>query len=93
MASTTCASPLTLVQLVPAVPLKSLCQIRAPYTPVTACPVIRYPTDSSQKFDLSLVLVTIYPYDASSEGLLAFTSLTPTCAKYFFALSPQRLPP
>src|ERR1022692_935210 len=64
VASTTCASPLSLGRLVPAVPFESLCQLHAPSTPVAACPVIRTPTGSSQKMISLLVLTTFHPYDA-----------------------------
>src|SRR5260370_37090115 len=43
VASTTCASPFTSERLVPAVPHKILDQLHAPFTPVAACPVIRFP--------------------------------------------------
>jgi hypothetical protein len=41
--------------LVPAVPHKSLCRTHAPYTPTAARPVIRLPTDLSQKTASPLV--------------------------------------
>jgi len=56
VASTTCASPFTSERLVPAVPHKSLDQLHAPFTPVAACPVIRFPTGLSQEIKLPLVL-------------------------------------
>jgi hypothetical protein len=58
VASTTCASPFTSERLVPAVPHKSLDQLQAPFTPVAACPVIRFPAGLSQEIKLPLVLTT-----------------------------------
>src|ERR1700693_3654560 len=58
VASTTCASPFALKRLVPAVPIESLCQVHAPFTPVAAYPVLRSPAGSSQRFHSPLVLTT-----------------------------------
>src|SRR5262249_10102975 len=53
------ASPLPSERLVPAVPRKSLHPIHAPSTPAVVCPVIRHPTDLSQKGYTLLVLTTL----------------------------------
>ena len=45
--------------LVPAVPRESQRPIHAPSTPVAVCPVIRHPTDFSQKRFMPLVLATL----------------------------------
>src|SRR5262245_17826618 len=45
--------------LVPAVPRESLHPVHAPSTPVAVCPVIRHPTDLSQKRFMPLVLTTL----------------------------------
>src|SRR6266705_4339015 len=54
-----CASPLTSKRLVPAVPRKSLHPIHALSTPVVVCPIIRLPTDLSQRWKPPLVLTTL----------------------------------
>jgi hypothetical protein len=54
----TCASPLASKRLVPAVPCKGLHPVHAPSTPVAICPVIRHPTDLSQRDHTPLVLTT-----------------------------------
>src|SRR5271156_3470706 len=48
VASTTCASPFALKRLVPAVPIESLCQLHAPFTPVAAYRVLSSPAGSSE---------------------------------------------
>src|SRR5206468_9540193 len=53
-----CASPFTSERLVPAVPRESLHPLHAPCTPVAVRPIIRSPTDLSQKVDAPLVLTT-----------------------------------
>src|ERR1022692_2390974 len=53
--------------LVPAVPRKSLYPLHALYTPAAVCPVLRLPTDSSQKNQAPLVLATSMHFDASSR--------------------------
>jgi hypothetical protein len=58
MAFATCASPLASKRLVPSVPRKSLHPIHAPSTPAAVRPVIRQPTDSSQRNHTPLVLAT-----------------------------------
>jgi hypothetical protein len=50
--------------LVPAVPRESLHPLHAPSTPVAARPVIRSPTDLSQKIEPLLVLATSTNFDA-----------------------------
>ena len=77
---TACASPLTSERLVPAVPHESQYPVHAPCAPIAVCPVIRHPTDLSQRsftasgFDDVKVL-----NDASSKGLLSLVSQTRTC--------------
>src|SRR4030095_4617674 len=58
VASTTCASPFISERLVPAVPPESLDQLHASYTPVAACPVIRFPAGLSQEMETPLILAT-----------------------------------
>jgi hypothetical protein len=89
---TTRASPLGSKRLVPAVPRNSLLPVHAPFTPVAVCPVIRHPTDLSQRDHAPLVL-TILPYEASSVGSLSFVSRTHICSRSFIELWPQRSPP
>src|SRR4029077_9570659 len=62
------ASPLASERLVPAVPRKSLHPLPAPSTPVAVCPVIRPPTDLSQKGFTLLVLTTLASLRRVFEG-------------------------
>src|SRR6516162_4735541 len=55
-----CASPLSSKRLVPAVPCKSLHPIHALSTPVAVCPVVRHPTDLSQRHPTPLVSTTFW---------------------------------
>src|ERR1700751_3675616 len=87
--ATTCASPFALKRLVPAVPIESLCQLHAPFTPVAAYPVLRSPAGFSQRFHSPLVLTTPDPNGASSEGLLSLVSLTRTRASIPCTLPPM----
>ena len=69
-------------KLVPAVPRKSLHPTHAPYTPATVRPIIRLPTDLSQRKYPPLVLVTIMnSHDASSMGLLSLIFRMRTCPR------------
>src|SRR5262245_6263583 len=54
--------------LVPAVPRESQHPVHAPFTPVAVCPVIRHPTDLSQKRFAPLVLTTSGSFRRVIEG-------------------------
>jgi hypothetical protein len=78
-------------KLVPAVPRKSLHPTHAPYTPATVRPIIRLPTDLSQRKYPPLVLVTIMnSHDASSMGLLSLVFRMRTCPRSCLGLLIRR---
>jgi hypothetical protein len=70
--------------LVPAVPRKSLCPTHAPFTPTAVRPVIRLPTDLSQKIDSPLV---------STAPCILSTRHRKVCFRSSFGHSPAQVLP
>ena len=75
------------------VPRKSLHPIHAPSTPVVVCPVIRHPTDLSQKGFTLLVSTTLASLRRVLEGFTFVRLSDAHLPKVFLELFLQRSPP
>src|SRR5215831_4384664 len=79
--------------LVPAVPRKSLHPNHALSTPVAVCPVIRHPTDLSERRYTPLVLATLSFYTTRHRRVHFRSSFGRTPAQVMLELLLQRSPP